>query len=317
MIIEQISQGTGVSSAYISTVASTADHRYREYTVPKRTEGERTIHHPSPELKFLQRWIVRNVLSHLPVHAAATAYKEGSSVKANASAHLTQRFLLKIDFRDFFPSILSDDVKHLLNQIPGERLQLTEEDKDLVTQIVCRNGRLTIGAPSSPFVSNALLYPLDSKISEFCADIGVIYSRYADDCYFSTNTPDILTRVHSNTEQILTELTHPSLTINRDKTVFTSKKRRRVVTGVVLTSDGRLSVGRKKKREISAMMHRFKLGQLEPDAVSYLKGYLAYVSSIEPEFISRLSEKYGTDLMDKLIGSLLVQRKPAYKTEPD
>ena len=63
------------------------------------------IHHPARELKTLQRWLLRRVISDFPVHSAAVAYRNGVTIWDNALAHVRNHFLLRMDLTDFFPSI--------------------------------------------------------------------------------------------------------------------------------------------------------------------------------------------------------------------
>ena len=114
MILERIARETGVSVDDLSIIVRTASRRYKTYFIRKRTGGRRVISHPTPEIKFLQRWMIRNLFGALPVQHAVTSYREGLGVAHNARLHANQNYLLKIDFEDFFPSIGADDVRSLL-----------------------------------------------------------------------------------------------------------------------------------------------------------------------------------------------------------
>jgi hypothetical protein len=50
MIIEQMSSRLALPVGYLSKLASSASHRYKQYEIPKKTSGMRTIHHPAREL---------------------------------------------------------------------------------------------------------------------------------------------------------------------------------------------------------------------------------------------------------------------------
>ena len=58
--------------------------------------------------------------------------------------------------------------------------------------LVFRDGRLTIGAPTSPAVSNALCFDLDAALHGLSFGHGVMYTRYADDLFFSSTKKDVL-----------------------------------------------------------------------------------------------------------------------------
>ena len=101
MIVQQISKELGLSPGYLDKLARTASFRYKKYSIKKRSGGQRLIHHPARELKLIQRWLVEKILSHLPVHRAATAYRRGSSIRKNAALHVDNNYLLRVDFQDF------------------------------------------------------------------------------------------------------------------------------------------------------------------------------------------------------------------------
>src|ERR1700733_11795184 len=118
MIVETMAEQLGLPMAFILTTANGASHQYKEYAIPKRGGGQRIIHHPSRRLKALQRWIHDNVLSTLPIHPAASAYRQGLSTAPNARHHVDSRYLLRIDLQNFFPSIREEDFHSYLRSNP-------------------------------------------------------------------------------------------------------------------------------------------------------------------------------------------------------
>ena len=307
MILERLSAETGVGVEKIRVIMRSASHRYKTYTIPKRTGGRREISQPTPAVKFIQKWLCRNVFSRFPIHDAAQAYKEGANIGANARIHVKQNYLLKVDFENFFPSIKGDDVRSLVN---GGRETfepaLTDEDVEVIVKAVCKDGALTIGAPSSPLISNVLMYDFDRELSEECQRRLVRYSRYADDIVLSTNEPGQLAELLRFVASLLKKPGRPLLTINPNKTVFTSRKRLRRITGLVLTSDREVSIGRRAKRKLRSMIFGYSLGQLSVADAVYLRGYLAFVRSIEPDVIPRLELKYGSEVLTRIMGENLV-----------
>ena len=311
MILKRIENETGVPQDDIRKIVLTANYRYKTYRIRKRTHGSRVIDHPTPDLKFLQRWLNRNIFRFLLVHKNALGYRRGISIADNAKLHRANNYLLKIDFSDFFPSLKDSDVKLILERQAAEQMPaLIESDIDTILHIVCKHGALSIGAPSSPILSNAILFDFDCCVTELCQANHVAYSRYADDLFLSTDQPNQLADILKAIRTDLRNRSSPRLTINEDKTVFTSKKRRRVAAGLVLTSEGRLSIGRNKKRSIRTLIHLYSTGMLPPDDISYLRGYLAFVNSVEPVFLKRVRQKYG----DKTINDLLSSEPTVRKT---
>ena len=306
MILELLSAETGIGVEEIRVIMRSASYRYKTYTIPKRAGGRREISQPTPAVKFIQRWLCRNVFSRFPIHDAAQAYKEGANIAANARIHVKQNYLLKVDFENFFPSIKGDDIRSLVNR---ERATfepaLTDEDVSLIVKVVCKDGALTIGAPSSPMISNVLMYNFDRELSEECQRRRVQYSRYADDIALSTDEPGELAELLKFMISLLKKPGEPLLTINPNKTVFTSRKRLRRITGIVLTSNREVSIGRRAKRKLRSMIYQSSLGRLSEADVAYLRGYLAFVKSIEPDVILRLELKYGSELLAQIMGANL------------
>lgn len=283
-----------------------APYRYKVYQIDKRAPGQkRTIAQPARELKPLQRWVMQNVLAQFPIHESAMAYRMNRNIFDNASRHLNQRYLCKLDFKNFFPSIKAADFELFMRSSTAQRW--TEEEIGYFSRILfwCKQRgksfELSIGAPSSPMVSNIILYRFDLAIGELCADANVIYTRYADDLTFSTNRRNILQKLEKQIPKICTTIGSPRLFLNRQKTVYASKKGSRRVTGLVLSNDGVVSIGREKKRGIRATFHRYMSGGLADEEVAHLAGTLAFINSVEPSFLLRLSGKYGSAAVRDLL----------------
>ncbi len=297
MIIEQMASRLALSIPYILKIASSASHRYKKYEIPKRTSGMRTIYHPARELKLVQRWLLRNVLVSLPVHPAATAYQQNSTIKRNAEAHAANNYLLRVDFQDFFPSLRGTDVIDVLlpNRDRLANQPVSDLDVDFIRRIVCRFDALTIGAPTSPILSNAIMFDFDATWRRNAEAIGVVYTRYADDLYFSTSEPNVLSGLLTNLREHLKASSRPNLKINEAKTAFSSRKWRRLATGLVLTDDRRVSLGRHKKRMLKALVWRLTRHELNAEQLASLRGWISYAVSVEPDFVARLQRKYALD----------------------
>lgn len=302
-LIERMLRELPFSADELHDLVATAQYRYKVYKIPKRQPNQfRTIAQPSPEIKLIQRWLNDNILSTLPIHMAATAYREGRSIADHAALHAKNRFLLKMDFKNFFPSISVVDVRRHLTEIG----KMSVEDARVVSLLVCwrdkAKGRLclSIGAPSSPLLSNTMLYAFDRQIAQICRTHKIAYSRYADDLAFSTNKKEVLSVIAQQVQAICNELEFPRLEINHDKTVSTSRAYRRSLVGLILTPDGKVSLGREKKRRLRSQLYRFSLNQLGDADIPTLRGELAFAWSVESNFINSLLRQFGSDVFRKL-----------------
>lgn len=311
MIRQQISQSLRLDVSYVGLLIATASHRYKRYRIPKKTGGMRIIDHPAKELKLIQKWLCRKYLNELPTHSSVYSYKSNINIRMHAARHVKNNYLMRVDFENYFPSIRAANIRALLKEhLSDAHLKpFPNQDIDDIVKLVCRHDALTIGAPSSPVLSNAVLVTFDTNLHEFCARMDVTYTRYADDIYFSTNTPGVLEGIHERLPSQLNEWTDLHLRINRDKTVFTSRKHERRVTGLILTSDKQVSVGRARKRQIKGLVYRYTQDKLDADQKSFLRGYLAYLHSVEPSFLQSLQLKYGSDAIGAILETKLVSRK--------
>lgn len=301
MLIEALQKQTGLPVANLEWLASTASHRYKTYDIPKRSGGNRTIHHPSRPLKGVQRWISKYLFRRFPVHPSATAYSPSSGIRQNAEAHLHTSFTLRLDFKDFFPSFTQDGVERFLGYASREGFaELSPDDIRFVGRIVCRHGRLTIGAPSSPSLTNVMMYSFDRQIADLAQRRKLIYTRYADDLFLSSRNAGNLGDIPEIVSSIVKTFPYAELSINHDKTAFLSRKYARRITGLLITPEDKLSVGRDKKREIKSLIHSFKIGSLDLERLNYLSGYLSFVRDVEPTFYTSLKEKYGEALIEVL-----------------
>lgn len=298
MLIDSIASRTRVSREKLLRIASNASRRYHEFTIPKRDGTDRTIAHPSRPLKALQRFLARNIFGLAPVHPAATAYMKGSNIRENASRHANSRFTVRLDFADFFPSFDSTSILEFVKMLSETHsIPLTDVDLGFICKIVCRNGFLPIGAPSSPKITNAMMFKFDKDISEFSDGVGVIYTRYADDIFLSGNDHEILMQSVGQVRLLVAAHELPRLRLKEEKTLHLSRAGHRSVTGLVITPDGFVSMGRGRKREIKTLVYLAINGQLDAERRSYLSGLLAFSYGVEPEFIARINAKYSIDAM--------------------
>jgi RNA-directed DNA polymerase len=293
ILLQLISDSLQLPQDYILRIAKSASFSYKRIEIPKKNGGIRVIHHPSKELKAIQRWLLHAVISRLPIDSSALAYSKGQSIADNAARHLSSSYLLRLDLRNFFPSITQQDIKHYIRDNSLEFPEWGDEDVNLFCALVCRYRRLTIGAPTSPSLSNALCRNLDTEIRILVERHDVNYTRYADDMFFSTSKPNVLGQIQSEITRIVEHTTLPArLVINIAKTRHTSKRHRRVVTGLVLTSEEKLSVGRLAKRRVRSLI--YNLGSLSNEERRRLAGLISFIRSVEPDFVNRLILKYGS-----------------------
>ncbi len=268
-------QSLGVPDYLLNRLILRAPHTYKVYTIPKKSYGRRTIAQPAKETKYIQHWLMNNIFKMLPLHECATAYRPGASIKYNANVHAKNSYIAKFDFKDFFTSIKDGHLKqHLKNHLADI---LSDDDISDIVRISCvslpgKNSMcLSIGAPSSPILSNSIMFEFDSNVSEWCNANGISYTRYADDLTFSTSKKGMLSNVEAVIRKIARNSESLALRFNRKKTVHLSKKHQRRITGLVISNDNKVSLGRARKRQISSMVHKYVIKTLNEDQIYHLQ----------------------------------------------
>lgn len=306
-ILKSLSELVLINELDLYKYICTAPYRYKKFKILKRNKkGFRDIAQPTKELKYLQRKAVQklDIISELPIHSSAKAYMKGINIFQNAEAHKNNQFLLKMDFSNFFPSLNPSDLISYIEE--NYSIELDIYDKKIVSNLFFYRKRrnkpleLSIGAPSSPHISNILMYKFDVIVSDFCKLKNITYTRYADDLTFSTNEKEILFNLPVYISDICTEIQHPRLLVNELKTVFLSKKGNRHVTGLVISNNNKVSIGRKKKRYIKSLVYNFSNGVIDKSNLAYLKGYLSFCSSFDQSFVRSLESKYGKEILEAI-----------------
>ncbi len=186
------SRFTGLTVDEVNEIASKAPKTYKKYFIPKKRGGHRAIFHPSKETKLLQYALMVILGKYLQPHECVYGYvrEKKSPLRKNALLHSKNSYLIKIDFENFFPSIKPIDLfKHF--EVNHET-NLSDNDQSFLQNCLFIKESnlelgLPIGAPSSPLISNGVLYSLDEKLFRLAIKHDFIYSRYADDLVFSTD----------------------------------------------------------------------------------------------------------------------------------
>ena len=270
---------------------------YHRWLVPKRDGTPRLISAPKPELKAAQRWIMREVTEHLPVHGAAHGFLAGRSIVTNAVVHAGARVVVKLDIKGFYPTVTMRRVKGLLRRAGlGEQvatlmaLLATESPRDEIvthgkTHYVATGPRsLPQGAPTSPSITNALCFRMDCRLSGLARKLGCRYTRYADDLTFSWHETksDIGTLLRAVTKIVRSE----GFAIHPKKTRVMRKGARQKVTGLIVNAAAdrpAARVPRKTARALRAAIKNRESGKPgKGESLEQLKGMAAFIMMTDP-----------------------------------
>ena len=178
------------------------------YRILAKPGGDvRLIEAPKARLKNMQRQILAEILEIIPVHPAVHGFRRGRSIKSFAAPHAGQRVVVRMDLRDFFPSISGPRVQAMFraagypervanllgglctNAAPRALWTTKGSGIDPLRMAGARQlyawPHLPQGAPTSPAIANICAYRVDCRLTGLAEASGAVYTRYADDLAFS------------------------------------------------------------------------------------------------------------------------------------
>lgn len=284
-----------ISCQMLAKMSNASSHFYRNFTIPKRSGGDRTISSPYPLLRGCQEWIFHNILKNINTGEHAYAFVEGRSIKDHARIHLGARQLLKVDIKDFFGHVTTARVNSIF-----KHLGYTSQVSAILAGLCCHKGGLPQGACTSPIISNIVAKRLDRRFFALSTKIGLHYSRYADDMAFSgAYIPRNL--VHFVDQVLISE----GFEINTTKTVLKTGRQKKVITGISISSNDRLRVTKSYRRNFRKDVYfllKNKIGEFynqhkefDPLYVDRMIGKVNFILNVDP------SDEFATEAKKKLV----------------
>jgi RNA-directed DNA polymerase len=313
------------------TVEQEKLRNYRYRWVSRRSGLPRLIEAPKARLKEIQRWVLHEILNHVPAHDAAHGFTGGRSVLTHAALHTGKAIVLRIDLRDFFASVSAGRVYGIFRALGyGRRLAytLTGLSSNTVPTVVWNAterppqphtiqthfwlGRqlatphLPQGAPTSPALANLAAFALDRRLTGLGSAFNLSYSRYADDLVFSG--PRLTDRANRTLLEVAGRIVkEEGFRINQDKSSLRTAAQRQLVTGVVVNAHA--NVPRPEYDRLKAVLHRMAVDgpdTYDPgrsvDRHAHLRGQVAWVNALNPrrgEKLRRLLDTINWDPTDR------------------
>jgi RNA-directed DNA polymerase len=298
-------------------LASDAQSRLQHYHyrwLPKRSGGLRLIEIPKERLRRIQQQILRQILDALPPHPAAHGFRRGRSSVTHAALHAGQRIVIRMDLKDFFPSIqyarvhalfekldYSSSVAELLaricvNRAPQDifRDRLIGGSLPWIERQALKAPHLPQGSPCSPALANLCAYRLDIRLEALAQSLGASYSRYADDLVFSgdRDLARVAERFHIQVSAIALE---EGFRINTRKTRLMREGTRQQVTGVVINRHPNIArdeYDRLKATLTNCVRHgpASQNHDMHPNFRAYLAGRISYVKMVNANRAVKLQQ---------------------------
>jgi len=271
---------TGYTSKFIESAVGSPHLFYRQFSVPKKSSGMRLISEPLPSLKDLQRWIYKNLLLKIPVSVAAKAFVPGRKLRDGARFHVGQKFVIRVDISDFFPSITRNRVFGLFRSM-GYSSKVSSD----LSRLCCVDDCLPQGGVCSAYISNMILRSTDARLLMYARSNSLRYTRYADDFTISGNffSPTIL-------DYLVSVINSEGFDVNHKKTAVMRTSTRQMAVGHVVNSRVNAPrVYRRSLRQAAYYIEKFgldnhlaHLGETRSAARDYYLGKASFALSANP-----------------------------------
>ena len=237
--INHLSILIGIHPSDIAKILFAEERFYTTGKIPKKSGGYRELDMPSLEVKYIQRWILDNILDKIRISEYATGFCRNKSIIDNAKIHMGKHCIVNMDIKDFFPTITYEQVFRMFLYFG-----YTREVSFALAKLCTYNGYLPQGSPASPYLSNIICLKLDARLSALAKKYEADYSRYADDITLS-GKKDIKSIVKAVNLIIQDE----GFRVNDKKTRILYPHQRQEVTGLLVNGD-KIRVCKKYKREL-------------------------------------------------------------------
>lgn len=295
--------------------------KYNSFSLRKRSGGTRMILSPHEDVKYIQKWILTNILSKHNLADSCKGFRSGVSIKDNALPHANADLILKIDLLRFFDSIeerrifgcfkemgyignLAVDLARLCTVNHDEYYWNSLETADrtkLLEKISSTSRVLPQGAPTSPYLANIVATKMDIRFMVLSKTLGFNYTRYADDLTFSIKGDATLPSL-SVIRKIIDE---ENFIINEKKIRFSKRGESQYVTGLSITNGVNVSKKYRKKIErhlyfcakygVQNHLKKNKKEFFGFNTISFhdwVFGHMCFIKSVNQETYQELFEVY-------------------------
>lgn len=289
--LNSIEKDLGYHAKTLYGLSNGLEKHYHTVYIPKSDGSPRKLSVPDLPLKLVQKSIADNILVQYPISRYAKAYKPGSNVQKNALPHVGKKKVLKLDIEGFFDNILYSQVKDTVFY----KEKYSEPIRVLLTMLCYYKDSLPQGAPTSPAITNIIMYDFDETVGAFCNGRNIAYTRYCDDMTFSGDFSE-----KEIIDFVKIELSKLGLHLKNRKTAVIPATKRQCVTGIVVNE--KINITREYKNKIRQEMYYIKKFGLDghlnkmgiSDKAQYLlslRGKISFVLQTIPNDIEFMEYK--------------------------
>lgn len=296
--------------------------KYNHFFIKKKRGAYREIMAPHKDLKYIQKWLLFNILSKYPLQKSCKAFRTGISIKDNATVHENAKVILKVDLLKFYDTITEKRVFGVFEKMGYARnlsyslaKLCTAEHHEKYWTDFKQNEKLILsdlfeqrppilpqGAPTSPALANIVATKMDKRFDALAKKMQFSYSRYADDLTFSIKEVGKLPPLQLIRKIIKEE----NFFVNDEKTTYMRKGSKQYVTGLTISND--VHTSRKYRKKIARHIHFCRKYGVENHLLvnveefpsysplkfhDWLYGHICFIHSIDKEYSFKLLNDFN------------------------
>ncbi|GGG62482.1 reverse transcriptase family protein [Epilithonimonas arachidiradicis] len=306
---------------YLTDNRATIKH-YNHFFIKKKRGNYREIMAPHKDLKYIQKWLLFNILSKFPLAESCKGFRSGISIYDNASLHNNAKIILKVDLLKFYDTITEKRVygvfakmgyaKNLAYSLAKLCTAKHHEkywsdfnlnDKEVLSYYLeFKPPILPQGAPSSPTLANIVATNMDKRFEGLSKKLKFSYSRYADDLTFSIKDIGTLPSL----DLIRKIINEENFYINEDKITYMHRGSKQYVTGLTVTNG--VHTSKKYRKKIARHIYFCRRYGVENHLIKnidhfpnynilkfhdWLYGHICFINSVDKEASKRLLNDFN------------------------
>jgi RNA-directed DNA polymerase len=241
-----------------SSCPTQADTYFNKWHIRKKDGSARIVYEAKNEqLRNVYVKLQEELNQYNPkLHEAAHGFIKGHSTKTNAALHLGKNYILNLDLADFFGTITQSQVRQAYR-----RLGATEDVGDVLANLCTLAGKLPQGIQTSPALANHCFYECDVELAIYATAHGMVYSRYADDITFSSDS-----RIDKS--PITAIISNYDFRIAPHKTKLQKRGSNQYVTGLTVFDGVTPRVSKRYKKNLRLELHLVGILGIEEYAIN-------------------------------------------------
>jgi len=254
------------------TVSTDKSTWYKKHNIPKKSGGIRVIEEPAEWLKDVQRTIYTDILlPRFKLNEFAYGGVKKRNIAQAANLHVNNKIKLRIDIKDFFPSITESMITSALLR----NVSILPDVAEYIGRM-CTNeaGVLPQGGVTSTCLANIVCRRMHRALSLVASRMGLAFTAYVDDLIFSGDDPAAIINIATRI------INSYGFQVKESKTVVMRSKQE--VLGLCATPDlDHSRLPKYKRYRLKAGLHNMEKSLLAGESVSRksfnkLMGWVAF-----------------------------------------